>query len=338
MTEPHALKARAWWEPEEESREDFPATGDWQTKAIRFPGIPPQPNLDLENLLKAASMSVHSGCNCSSSRETIRALFKQTQRLRLISRQNFNRLKHPHFWAALLNKHTDGELSCNSDLGNKTHSRLISPSLSQCLSALTWRVVKLEILRGTISVSINYGSTFLLCKINRVIFAADESSATGLWSDLRHLPSLRLLLFGDRAVSHPLIQGPPWSRLHSLNIATVQVADRSVMWEGSSGGDTFFSLICSDSSLLQGTQWKVEAQIRSQHKDLKDFINLSDTFRTDISENEMHYCKNFLPANKSKCRAHIVGNGEGVWEGKSAQNSLREKDFILRNRKGYTDP
>lgn len=69
----------------------------------------------------------------------------------------------------------------------------------------------------------------------------------------------------------------------------------------------------------------MEPQIQSHHKDLKDFINLSDTFHRDISENEVHYCKNFLPVNKNKCRAYIDGGGEEVWEGKSVQNSLREQ-------------
>lgn len=69
----------------------------------------------------------------------------------------------------------------------------------------------------------------------------------------------------------------------------------------------------------------METHIQSQHKDLKDFINLSDMFHRDISENEMHSCKNFLPVNKSKCKAHIVGGRQGVQEGKSVQNSLREQ-------------
>lgn len=142
-----------------------------------------------------------------------------------------------------------------------------------------WCDVTLEILWGTISVSLNSASKSLLCKISRVMkylswldlpclksrtnyiyyksmlftlfsfFAATEryckkrrhdtagkaresrrwgaavqvgraevipSSATNLWSCLRHLTSLRQLLFRETAISSPLVVGPPWSRLHSL--------------------------------------------------------------------------------------------------------------------------
>lgn len=112
--------------------------------------------------------------------------------------------------------------------------------------------------------------------------------------------------FSGRAISHLLMQEPPWSRLHSLN--------HSVMCEDSScRGTQFFSLICSDSSLFKGKQWKVGTQIQSQHKDLKDLINLINTFQRVISENEMYYCKNFLPVNALQVQnPYSWGQGLGV--------------------------
>jgi len=66
-------------------------------KALRFLGIPSQTKPDLENLFKAATASVHFRCNYFSDREIIRVLFKETPWLKLISKQNLNRLKHQHF-------------------------------------------------------------------------------------------------------------------------------------------------------------------------------------------------------------------------------------------------
>lgn len=154
-------------------------------------------------------------------------------------------------------------------------------------------------------------------------FGAAENSATDLWSDLRHLPSLRLLLFGDRALSYPSQAG---ATLIQVSLFKHGCHANHFLQDHGKTQDAetqYFSLLCSDSS-LHGKQWKVETQSQSQHKDLKDFINLSNIFHRDNSKNEMHYCKNFLPGNKSKCRAHIFSGREEVWEGKSLQYSLRK--------------
>lgn len=83
--------------------------------------------------------------------------------------------------------------------------------------------------------------------------------------------------------------------------------------DSSCRGTQFFSLICSDSSLFKGKQWKVGTQIQSQHKDLKDLINLINTFQRVISENEMYYCKNFLPVNALQVQnPYSWGQGLGV--------------------------
>lgn len=72
----------------------------------------------------------------------------------------------------------------------------------------------------------------------------------------------------------------------------------------------------------------METQVQALHKDLKDFINLRHTLQKGISENEMHYCWNFLPVNKTKCRTHKLGG-----KGNIAQNSLREQIESQRTRK-----
>lgn len=126
-----------------------------------------------------------------------------------------------------------------------------------------------------------------------------------------------------RAFSHTLRQGLPWSRFHSLNMLSCKSLFLQDHEKTQDAETQYFSLLCSDSS-LHGKQWKMETQSQSQPKDLKDFINLSNIFHRDISENEMRYCKNFLPGNKSKCRAHIFRGREEIWEGKSLQYSLRK--------------
>jgi len=54
----------------------------------------------------------------------------------------------------------------------------------------------------------------------------------------------------------------------------------------------------------------VETSVQSHYKALKSFINLTETLHSDISENEMHYFWDFLPANRTKYRTCKV---EAEW-------------------------
>lgn len=65
----------------------------------------------------------------------------------------------------------------------------------------------LACLKSRMNYSIYYKSTVFT--LLGGFFAATESSATDLWSDLRHLPSPRLLLFKEREISNLSCRGHP---------------------------------------------------------------------------------------------------------------------------------